>query len=410
MIGKVDPRVELRHLEEAIAQRTIELQRLEDIVIKASEPPEIDEEMKKTIDRLRKVFDKYSSTLVSYNLPRKPRPQVTTEFLKSLFEKSQEIKGKRDELMTMIPLAEAKLNEMRNEVKQQKNKIVTNYSEQLRKLQELRNLFNSLLDGIKPINLTYVVPLKNLAKQWRESNGIHPLYQKMNAGIESVKNYQNAQKSNLECQIAALQKENAKEKKRRENYYKAEENARLAYEESVVKRAQADEACHQLRMKLRKVQAKQKSCITLARKGIERQDEFFLKKMKTMDGQRDKLDELIQKVRMIHGDFAAKSAKLSAESSSEHTTYTVKFRSMKKYAKLRNEVLQTVPKEEFRLFMMNESDLYKWYKICKANFEKADAIYGEKLRKTKEALDAVKVRYNMALKKVKTPPSSPKIK
>ena len=399
--NKIDPKVEIRRLDLAIQQKREELQKMEDLVIRATEPEEVDPETRKLIDKLKRELDIYSNVLTQFGLQRLPRPKVTTEYLKSLLEASQEIKAKRDSYAEMIPLAENKLGEYKKQVQEQRKKLIDNYSEQLQKLKKIKDMFNSIKDLIHPFVPNYIIPLKNIANQWRNNNTIDQMLNSMNNRIQAVNKNLNDKKNRMEAEIQKIEDEIKEQKKRRHRNQRNYNNAKQAYDDSIAKKKQDDEKCRELRGHLRNIQTKQNSCIDNAKKNISLREKFCAEKMLLLNAQMKQLDALIQKVKLIHGDFSSKSTKLSAESSSAHGSYTIKFKSMRKYAKLRKEVLQTIPKEEFRLFLLNESDLYKWYKICKANYEKSQSNMEREIKSSEESLDAAKVRYNMALRKSK---------
>lgn len=396
MSAKTNLQGEINRLDDLIEQKKAELDRLEKIVIKITEPQEITISKRRKIDRLIKQMELFSTALASYGLPPKPRIESLTTFLEELFKQSQNWKAKRDKYARMIPIAEKNCADMKQAVLDQRTQIINDYSNQLKKFKEILDLFNSLKSVLDTMNPTFVIPLKNYCHNWcYSSDGIFDLSKKMDSAVENTKKSLDIEKVDYEYQIAQLQAEIEKIKKQIAQYKKKEEESKKIYDESIQKAKEI----YKIKRILEKYMEKEnefrnKTAKLCASIDFRHNDDILVEQIK-------KIDEFNEKLKRIHASFAIISNKLEAETNEMHSHYTVKFKAQKTYSKLRKEINtnQKLATNELPLYVMNITQLKKKYEQCKAANENAEATFNARKERAQKMLKDAKDRYEEASKK-----------
>lgn len=398
MSAKTNLQGEINRLDDLIQQKKAELERLETIVIKITEPQEISLAKRRKIDRLIKQMELFSTTLASYGLSPKTRVESLTTFLEELFKQSQNLKAKRDRYANMIPIAEKNCADMKQAVMDQRTQIINDYQNQLQKFKEICDLFNSLKSILESFNPNYVIPLKDYCHNWPYSkDGVYEQYKKLNLGIDNTKKSLDIEKDDYEQQIAQLQEEIEKIKKQIAQYKKKEEESQKAYDESFKKAKD----CLKIKRMLEKYIAKEeefraktsKYCASI---NFQQSDEILLQQIK-------KIDEFNEKINKIHASFAIISNKLEAETNEMHSHYTVKFKALKTYSKIRKEINanQQISSQELPLYVMNPTQLKKRYETSKAAYDNSESNFNARKERAKKMLKDAQIRYEEASKNIK---------
>ncbi|KAK8894763.1 hypothetical protein M9Y10_023200 [Tritrichomonas musculus] len=382
---------EINRLDDLIEQKENELFRLEQIVIKITEPKEIEYSKRKEIDRLQKNMEAFSSALSSFGLPPKTRIQSLTSFLEELFKQSQQIKAKRDRYANMIPIAEQQCAEMKQAVENQRSQIINDYSNQLQKFKEIRDLFNSLASSLRTFNPNYIIPMR---ESWNNfpyaKQGFSGIQNKLNAAADNTKKALTDERVDYEHQIAQVQAEIEKLKKQILQFQKRNEEAQKAYDESVRKAKE----CQSVKKRLEKYMEKERDFRQKTIKFCS--DIYFESGEEILIKQNQKIDDFMAKLSQIHQSFKIISAELEAESNPIHERFTVKFKAKTNYTKLRRSLAQTIPTQEIPLYALTQTQLKKRYEDCKSANENLEATFKVRKEKAQNILREAQIRYEEA--------------
>lgn len=389
---------EINRLDDLIEQKKAELDRLEKIVIKITEPQEISLIKRRKIDRLIKQMELFSNALASYGLSPKTPVESLTSFLEELFKQSQNWKAKRDKYARMIPIAEKNCADMKQAVLEQRTQIINDYKNQLQKFQEILDLFNSLKSILDSINPNYVIPLRDYCHNWCYSdNGVFSLNNKLDSAVENTKRSLDIERAEYERQIQQIQAEIEKIKKQIAQCRKKEEESQNIYDQSIKKAKE----CLKIKKMLENYIDKEKEFRLKTEKYCANID--FQAKDDILTQQISKIDEFNNQLHRIHESFAIISNKLEAETNEMHSHYTVKFKAMKTYSKIRKE-LQTnknISSLELPLYAMNPTQLKKKYEISKADNNNAEASFNARKERAQRMLKEAQARYEEASKNKK---------
>ena len=86
-----------------------------------------------------------------------------------------------------------------------------------------------------------------------------------------------------------------------------------------------------------------------------------------------------------------------------HSHYTVNFKALKTYSKIRKEINanQQISSQELPLYVMNPTQLKKRYETSKAAYDNSESNFNARKERAKKMLKDAQIRYEEASKNIK---------
>lgn len=386
----IDLATELKSLTTSIEVKKKEMDRLEGIIIKATsgDEEEDDEETRYEIKRLSKVLDKYSKALKSEGINSESPADATSEYFEKLYKRSQRLKEKRDTLEEQVPEMLSEYKKRRAALKKKKNDSIESYQSQVDTLSSLRRKLKKLRFHLKPFCVHFDV---NFGKK----SSIHPYYcnkiqEKINEMVDQRKKFLRKLKKDIEVVSNNIQEE----EKRQQDLSTSLNQAQKNYQESVEKKRIADQRVADKLLSYNIIQQKiddHRELITLTldpvlalKKDFVQQSDEFMKKF----------DDWNNKIKNYKFKKFEKKPIPQEDFKRLVTSTVVRPKGINSYAEVRNVAFDTIDPREFRLFLVPEGNLLKWYLNDVRQFEKDS-------KTQKEECERVRIAMENALSKAK---------
>ena len=400
-MARIDPRDELRALNEAISRKTSEIADLEDVVVRNSMVPSDAEReaIRRKLEEYHLVLEEYSNALGARGLSRHPRPETTEQFIQDLFQKSQNLKSEREKLIRSLERLHEKVKQAEVEKKKRTQRALADFTHAKEFIQKVRAELKRLVDALNGANKCPQI-CQYCGKLKKKGSELHPdPLTQLKEKIAKMLRERRSRQKKLQGEIEALEAANAAEEKRQNRMQRSTNAAQRDYEDSVRKKREAERKCREEHGKIDIIKQAIQRNVTSGRVWAKARVQANMDGFNMVGNLKLKVDGLVKKFMDLGDPLYVTTAIISAESNAGEYGFTIP-KELKNYANVRRRILETMDPAEFRFFLLNDADLLKWYQIVKARYEKDAAKYEQQRAASKESLSAAKVKYDMIMKHV----------
>lgn len=401
-MARVDPRAELKALDEAIARKTDEIAELEEVVVRNSMVPSDAERvaLRLKLEEYHEILDNYSKALEARGLPKYPRPETTEQHISDLFAKSQATKHRRDQLLKDVAGLQDAVKKAEAEKRRKARRAAADYTRVKEFIEKVRAELKKLAEAL-PRFSTYGKIGPYCKKLKGHGDALHPeLLNRLKAKIAEMMRERRSFRKKLQAQIDALEQENEAEIKRQGKTLRVQKSQQRKYEESVRLKKEAENECAREREKMDIIHKAITRNVTHGRVWYRQRVSVDTNSLDVLAKLKKKVDELVDKVVARGNLLDWTQYRLNERWSFLSFKFTVPGEYVT-YKKLKDMCLKTATPREFLLMRGQPVGvLGERLNAAKEKYANDQKKYEEEREASRQALSDARSHYDKVMKRV----------